>query len=193
MHVFLFVTTPVTSEPQDNCATSNSTLTKIVNTSAQNTLPGQDISKSSNNVGNDNDGGTSKEQSNAKLISFPSNTIIEGKFKDGEIRVYHKEGSPLTKPVLTKAVQNRPVSVKSIPLCIAKADQSFSVCGGQINVKKFQKTSVSPVERNITVQKLGTSTPVETHVQVNTMKRQCVVESDESFFPGRVDKKKSSY
>ena len=166
---------PVTSEPQDNCATSNSTLTKIVNTSAQNTLPGQDISK---------------EQSNAKLISFSSNTIIEGKFKDGELRVYHKEGSPLTKPVLTKTVQNRPVSVKSIPLCIAKADQSFSVCGGQINVKKFQKTSVSPVERNITVQKLGTSTPVETHVQVNTMKRQCVVESDESFFPGRVDKKR---
>ena len=180
---------PTTSEPQDGSSTSNTTLSKIVSNSAHNTVGGQDINKTANNLSSENDG-SSKEQSNSKLVSISPNTIIEGKLKDGEIRVFHsKEGSLLTKPIVSKAVQNRSLSVKSIPLCIAKSDPPFSVCANQVNVKKFQKTNASPIERNQTVQKLGTSSPVETHVQVNNMKRQCVVESDESIYPVRVEKK----
>lgn len=182
---------PAASEPQSGVPVSNAPLTKIVNTSAQNVIAGQDMKKTASNVSSENENRPSNEQTTAKLISISPNKIIEGKLKDGEIKVYHtKDGSTIARPVLTaKAIQNKTLSGKSLPLCIAKSDQSFSVCTSQLNVKKFQKPNTTFIERNISVQKINTN-QMEGHAQANKMKRQLVVDNDEASFPVRVDKRK---
>lgn len=180
---------PGASELQSGVPVSNAPLTKIVNSSAQNVIAGQDMKKTASNVSSENENRPSNEQTTAKLISVSPNKIIEGKLKDGEIKVYHtKDGSTIARPVLTaKTIQNKTLSGKSLPLCIAKSDQSFSICTSQLNVKKVQKPAF--IERNISVQKINTN-QMEGHAQANKMKRQLVVDNDEASFPVRVDKRK---
>lgn len=182
---------PAASEPQSGVPVSNAPLTKIVSSSAQNVIAGQDMKKTASNVSSETENRPSNEQTTTKLISVSPNKIIEGKLKDGEIKVYHtKDGSTIARPVLTaKAIQNKTLSGKSLPLCIAKSDQSFSICTSQLNVKKFQKPNTTFIERNISVQKINTN-QMEGQAQANKMKRQLVVDNDEASFPVRVDKRK---
>lgn len=179
---------PATSEPQSGVPISSAPSSKLVNNPAQNTIAGQDIKKTASNVISENENRPSGEQNMTKLVSVSPNKIIESKLKDGEIKVFHsKDGSTFTRPVLTaKAVPNKTLPGKPIPVCVAKSDQSL--CTGQLNVKKFQKPNTI-VERNISLQKLNTN-QMEGHAQANRMKRQLVIDNDESVFPVRVDKKK---
>lgn len=181
---------PAGSESQSGVpASSAPPLTRVVNSSAQNIVAGQDMKKTASNVSSENENRPSNEQNTAKLISVSPGKIIEGRLKDGEIKVYHtKDGSSIARPVLTaKAIQNKTVSGKTIPLCIAKSDQSFSICTSQLNMKKFQKPNTF-IERNISVQKVTTN-QLEV-AQANKLKRQLVMGNDEASFPVRVDKKK---